>query len=353
MTPHYALVCESFGEQPLFTIRAQPAMPPGAGEIEVAVHASSINPIDRKRARGYGQRMLSLLGAGSVPLVLGNDFAGIVTGVGRSVNGFREGDRVAGVKPVSRCGTHATHVRVRPTQAFLAPRHAPFERIGVLPYSFTTAWRAIGDCGLNERNARNKSILIYGATGLVGMLAIRILHRWGAHVVAAGRANVERSLALGATEVIDLTRVAFSDLPCVFDATLNFATWADDAMLVQKLAPRATGHATTVHPMLDLVDTRGWVGGAIAIARTRRRSGASVPAHARYAWTLFKHDPKALAWLRELIEDDQIPSLEKEPFGLEQAGAAIADAPHSGKRAVILPHIDFGVSNANFRSRDL
>jgi len=51
------------------------AMPrPGKGELLVRVAATSINPIDVKRAKGYGQRLLSLKGVGKFPLVLGNDF---------------------------------------------------------------------------------------------------------------------------------------------------------------------------------------------------------------------------------------------------------------------------------------
>ena len=55
---------------------------PAAGEIEVAVAAASVNPIDVQRAQGYGRRLLSLVGAGRFPMVLGNDFAGTVTALG-------------------------------------------------------------------------------------------------------------------------------------------------------------------------------------------------------------------------------------------------------------------------------
>ncbi|WP_341318435.1 alcohol dehydrogenase catalytic domain-containing protein [Paraburkholderia sp. IMGN_8] len=53
---------------------------PGRGEVLVRVEATSVNPIDVKRAKGYGRRLLGLKGAGKFPLVLGNDFSGeIVT----------------------------------------------------------------------------------------------------------------------------------------------------------------------------------------------------------------------------------------------------------------------------------
>lgn len=74
---------------PADTIRLETrksAMPrPGKGEVLVRVEATSVNPIDVKRAKGYGRRLLSLKGAGKFPLVLGNDFAGEIVSVGASV----------------------------------------------------------------------------------------------------------------------------------------------------------------------------------------------------------------------------------------------------------------------------
>ena len=60
----------------------------------VRVQASCVNPIDVKRAAGYGRRLLGLKGAASFPLVLGNDFAGTVEATGAGVSRFAPGQRV-------------------------------------------------------------------------------------------------------------------------------------------------------------------------------------------------------------------------------------------------------------------
>jgi NADPH:quinone reductase-like Zn-dependent oxidoreductase len=65
-----------------FEVRPVLRREPAAGEIEVAVAAASVNPIDVQRAQGYGRRLLSLVGAGRFPMVLGNDFTGTVTTLG-------------------------------------------------------------------------------------------------------------------------------------------------------------------------------------------------------------------------------------------------------------------------------
>ena len=78
-----------------FEVREVPRRSPAADEIEIAVEAASVNPIDVRRADGYGRRLLSLVGASRFPMTLGNDFAGTVVAVGqglqRSFRGRRPG----------------------------------------------------------------------------------------------------------------------------------------------------------------------------------------------------------------------------------------------------------------------
>jgi NADPH:quinone reductase-like Zn-dependent oxidoreductase len=66
-----------------FDVREVARRSPAPDEIEIAVEAASVNPIDVRRAEGYGRRLLSLLGASRFPMVLGNDFVGTVVTVGR------------------------------------------------------------------------------------------------------------------------------------------------------------------------------------------------------------------------------------------------------------------------------
>ena len=84
---------------------------PRQGEVLVRVEATSVNPIDVKRAKGNGRRLLSPKGAGTFPLVLGNDFAGEIVSVGAGFGPWRPGDRVMGLVPTGKKGAaHATHL---------------------------------------------------------------------------------------------------------------------------------------------------------------------------------------------------------------------------------------------------
>ena len=157
-----------------FDIREVPRRSPGPDEIEIAVEAASVNPIDVRRAAGYGRRLLSLMGASRFPMTLGNDFAGVVAAVGSGrASGFAIGERVYGVKPPSRDGTHTSHVLVKPAHTRKAPGNRELQDLAALPYSFVTMWLAAAGAGVTRQNAKGKEILVHGAAGGLGTLACR------------------------------------------------------------------------------------------------------------------------------------------------------------------------------------
>lgn len=300
MSSTMALVCRASVDPVSRSLRWQPADRRALGhdEVRVRVQVASVNPIDVKRAAGYGQRVLSLMGAGGRDLVLGNDFAGVVTEVGQNVLNASVGDRVWGLVPTGPQGAHRSEVCVPSRWVRPLPAGVLMVSAAVLPYTFTTLWRALRAIGLNEQNAAGRHVLINGAGGALGQLAIQLLSRWGASVSAVcGRSSSARCLGLGAAQVIDRHSTRPSALPSNCDATLNFGAWSDEGDVLGRLHRSALGHATTVHPLLGEIDARGWVAGGWACWRAwhdmRRQLHRRAP-NARYAWTVFKPDEEAM-----------------------------------------------------------
>jgi NADPH:quinone reductase-like Zn-dependent oxidoreductase len=292
-----------------FEVREVPRRSPGAEEIEIAVEAASVNPIDVRRADGYGRRLLSLVGASRFPMTLGNDFAGTVVASGKGSEGaFAVGDRVYGVKPVSRDGSHASHLVVKGAHARKAPPNRIIQDLAALPYSFATMWLAAKAAGLTRDNAGGKSVLVHGAAGGLGTLALQTLSAWGAKVTAIAKANdLPACCAAGAAEAIDRNQNPFATLKGAFDATLNFATWNDELKLLSCLRQGALGHATTVHPLIQNFDELGWIGGAVETIKLKRRMRAILPKATRhYAWVLFKPEAEALSEMARLVELGQL-----------------------------------------------
>jgi NADPH:quinone reductase-like Zn-dependent oxidoreductase len=179
---------------------------PGDGELLLRVHAASVNPIDWKIRRGARPREL--------PVVLGNDFSGTVE---RSLaEGYAEGDEVFGF---ARSGGYAEQA-VAPGQAVAKkPAELSHVQAAALPVAGLTAWQAIFDHGgLKE----GQTLLVAGAAGGVGHLAVQVGKHAGARVIGTGSArNREFVLSLGADAYVDYTSQdvaeAVSGADVVFD----------------------------------------------------------------------------------------------------------------------------------------
>jgi NADPH:quinone reductase-like Zn-dependent oxidoreductase len=135
------LVCDEPATPPRLLVRTCETPRAHAGQVRVRVNAAAVNPIDVKRASGYGRRLLGLKGAASFPLVLGNDFAGQVEAIGAGVSRFVPGQHVFGVAATGKKGgSHASHVIVPQEQLRIPHDAADLAMLATLPYSFTTMW---------------------------------------------------------------------------------------------------------------------------------------------------------------------------------------------------------------------
>lgn len=166
---------------------------PGAGEVLVRVHATSVNPLDW-RIRAKRARVRPKTG---FPRVLGFDLSGVVEQVGPEVKYLKAGDAVYGLIDYRRDGADAEYVRTR--EAFLHPKPAALshEEAAALPLAGLTALQALR---LRARMGEGERVLIVGATGGVGHLAVQIAKAYGAEVAAycaAAHADLVRGLGAG------------------------------------------------------------------------------------------------------------------------------------------------------------
>jgi len=335
-----AAVIDRFGDAGQLQLRALPLPRPGRGQIVVKVEAASINPIDVRRRAGYGRGLLSLLGAARLPLVLGNDFAGSVCAVGAGVREWREGDAVFGAKPPDSRGSHASHVVVDARHVVRQPPGMTAVHLAALPYNFLTVWRALAGAGITPGAATGRRVLVHGASGGLGLIALRLLHFMGAHATAvAGDTGQEACRRAGALEVFDRHTTPLSALPANFDATLNFASWDDEIALLRLLSAQALGHAGTVHPLLGQVDHHGLVVGLARAWLQRRRLAARLTSGTRYAWTVFRPCEVALRRLAELAPLLDVPRT-MVSYPLSQAALAHRHVERREPgRVILLPHL--------------
>jgi NADPH:quinone reductase-like Zn-dependent oxidoreductase len=334
------LVCLAPAQPIALAVEPIAMLQPRDGEVVVRVEACSVNPIDVKRASGYGRRLLGLKGAGKFPLVLGNDIAGVVESVGKGVTTRQPGDRVMGLVPTGKGGAHASHVAVDARWLQPAVDGMSAAELTAFPYTFTTLWQSLRQAGINQRNAKNLEVLVHGASGGMGQLAIQLLVSWGAVVTAiCSTRNAETCRKLGAANVWDRQCQLLSGLPQRYDAVLNFANWEDEAMLIGSLKKGALAYATTVHTLLQNFDVHGWLLGAWRTRQDMHHGKALASAKgARYAWVIFKPEEEALEALRSLLSHGELVLPVRIAVPFSSAQQAFNHVAEQGQgRAVLLP----------------
>jgi len=195
-----AVVVAEQGASPELT--ELPTPEPGAGEVLVRVEASSLNGFDTAVAAGYLTGMMEH----RYPVVLGKDFAGTVEAVGAGVTRFAAGDRVFGVvtKAFLGDGGFGEYVVVGDQLGTAAiPEGLDTATAGVLGLAGAAAVDAF-DAVTPQAG---ETVLVSGATGGVGAIAVQYAAAAGARVIATARpgAEVELVRSLGASEVVDHT----------------------------------------------------------------------------------------------------------------------------------------------------
>ncbi|MEV6641389.1 NADP-dependent oxidoreductase [Amycolatopsis sp. NPDC051371] len=190
----------SFGTPEVLRVTETERPSPGAGEVLVAVEASSVNGHDTI-IRAGGVKMVS---GRKFPIGVGLDFAGVVVTLGAGVAGFRAGDRVWGmVHPRRRHTTAAAaeYVVVAADRVGLAPAGVSAVEAASLVVAGSTALIALRESvGLGD----GERVLVRGAAGGVGTAAVQLAHAMGGHVTALARDRHAAALReLGADEVLD------------------------------------------------------------------------------------------------------------------------------------------------------
>jgi polyketide synthase 5 len=176
-------------------------VPPGPGQIEVAVTASSINFADVLNAFGRYQSLDGILPQ------LGTDFAGVVSAVGPDVTNHQVGDHVGGMSPN---GCWATFVTCDARLATKLPEGLTDAQAAAVTTAHATAWYGLNDLA---RIKAGDKVLIHSGTGGVGQAAIAIAKAAGAEIFATAGSQARRQLLReqGIEHVYDSRTVEFAE----------------------------------------------------------------------------------------------------------------------------------------------
>ena len=209
-----AVRIHSYGGPEVLTVEEAPRPTPREGEVLVHVHASSVNLFDIGVREGYMHPYFNY----AFPLIIGTDVSGVVEELGEGVAGFNLGDEVYTRAGVFLEGGNAEYVRVPASNVAAKPKSIDHVHAAALPHVSLAAWYALVDlANLSE----GQTVLIHGAAGGVGHIAVQLAHLRGAKVIGTASENLDFLHELGVEQAIDYTTTAFDDVLREVDVVLD------------------------------------------------------------------------------------------------------------------------------------
>ena len=281
----------------------------GEGEVLVRVHASSANPYDWHFIRGEPYFMRLGISGFRTPKhpTPGGDLAGVVEEVGAGVDAFAVGDEVYGF-----ChGAFAEYISVPHSRLAGKPSNLTFDEAAAVPLAGATAIQGLRDVGGIKAGDK---VLIIGASGGIGTLAVQMARDYGAEVTGVcSTPNVELVRSLGADHVIDYRSVDFTRGEERYDLVfqLGGATSPGAIRRVMSRDGRLVQCAG---------DGNRWVGPIWNMVKAKL-SNRFVSQTLKLVHTV--EDTATLDQVRKLIEDGKVKVVVDSTFPFEQAGEAV------------------------------
>ena len=276
-----------------------PTPEPGVSEILIRVHAAGVNPID-------GANRQTGAFVGEPPFVLGWDVCGAVEAVGPGVTLYAPGDVVFGMLPFPQGHGAYAEYAVGPTRVFVRkPDRLDHVHAAAIPMVGLTAWQALVDTAGVREGSR---VLINGASGGIGHLAVQIAKARSAYVTAlASPANLDFVRSLGADEVIDYNSTDFTEVVDDQDVVLDVVGGEYPAGALDVLKPGGilvTTQPPSVGPVAEAAAERG----------------------IRVAGVIVEADDLGMSALADLAAAGKLTPTIAATFPLEEAAAASAMA---------------------------
>jgi NADPH:quinone reductase-like Zn-dependent oxidoreductase len=295
-------------------------------EILVRVCATTVCAADwrMRKADPFLVRFMIGLWRPHKTRILGMEFAGKVDTVGRAVTGFHEGDEVFGSTGF-RFGAHAEYICV-PEDGLLAmkPVNLTFPEAAAVLFGGVSALYFLREGQIRA----GQKVLVYGASGSVGVFAVQLAKEFGAHVTGVcSTANLDLVRSLGADEVVDYTREDFSKAGRVYDMVFDTVGKSGFSRSLKSLKRGGAYVRVGGSGRLSSI-----VGGLI------RQQWISLMGSAKVVGGVARATPADQSFLKGLIEAGKLRTVIDKCYSLDQIVEAHrhAEAGHKRGHVVIL-----------------
>jgi NADPH:quinone reductase-like Zn-dependent oxidoreductase len=318
-----AILQKRYGSPDRLEMRNAELPPVRDDEVRVRVRAASVHP-DIWHVVSGRPYVLRLMGAGLFKPknpIPGTDMAGVVEAVGRNVERFRPGDAVFGETITTHQWVHggafAEFVSVRADWLAIKPDTITFEQAAAVPSSGFIALQNLRDA---SRLQPGKKVLINGAGGGVGSLALQIVKARGAHVTAVdSTSKLDLLRSLGADAVIDYTQEDFTRQGLRYDLIFDVPGNHPFSACRRALEPDGRyvligheGFGASGRRVFGLIPHFFRLMFLSRFVKQLRGPGSALPGR-----------PEAMATLRELLAAGNITPVIDSTYPLREAGTAL------------------------------
>ncbi len=322
-----AAVYSRYGPPEVVEIQDVDRPVPEDNEVLVRIHATTVTAADwrMRKADPALVRIMNGLWAPKKARILGMECSGVVEATGGAVTRFREGDQVFGSTGF-KFGTHAEYACL-PEDGRLStkPTNMSLEESAAVMFGGVSALYFLRKANVEA----GQKVLIYGASGSVGVFAVQLAKHFGAHVTGVcSTANLDLVRSLGADEVIDYTKEDFSAAGRVYDVVVDTVGKSGFSRTLKVLKrggiyARISGSGGVLGMLVG--ELRGmWI---------------SATGKAKVIGGVAKPTPDDLPFLKGLIEAGDLVTVIDRRYPLDEIVEAhrYAEAGHKKGHVVILP----------------
>ena len=295
---------------------------PANTEVLVRIHATTICAADY-RLKSFPRFLAMIIGLRNGK-ILGMELAGTVESVGKAVTRFRPGDQVFGGTGF-KLGTHADYARVPESQLEKKPANMTIEEAAALTFGGLTAL-----CFLRMAKIQaGQNVLVYGASGSVGVFAVQLAKHFGARVTGVcSTANLDLVKSLGADDVIDYTKENFSKSGRVYDMIVETVGKAGYSRCLKSLKRGGSLVLITISGGLSSI-----------LGDIVRQQWISLTGAAKLVGGVTRPAPGNLSFLKGLIEAGELRTVIDRRYSLEAIAEAFRYAETGHKKGHVVINI--------------
>jgi len=302
------IVCTKYGSSEVLQLKEVEKPVPCENEVLIKVHAATVTPADIAFRKGDPFVSRSFTGLLKPKFTPGDELAGEIEAVGTGVKVFKKGDRVFGSNGTT-FGAHAEYICLPEDTALgIMPANVDYGEAVAVCYAGLTALPFLRD----KASIKNgQKVLINGASGSIGTLAVQLARYYGAEVTGVcSTANLELVRSLGAERAIDYTKEDFAKTGQTYDIIFDVVAKSSFSRCKNALKPE--GIYLTTFPSPGIMIQSIWT------SKFSRKKAIFNATGLRAA----REKSKDLLFLKELTEAGKLKPVIDRRYPLEQIAEA-------------------------------